>query len=229
MFDLTTFYRSKEWARLCAQIKQDRLNEDGQIICAYCGKPIVRAYDCICHHKIYLTEENVNDFTISLNPANIDLVHHRCHNYIHDKLGYSKREIFVVYGPPMAGKTTFVLENMSEGDLIVDINSIWECVSGLDRYSKPNSLKPIVFKIRDSLLDSVKYRLGRWNNAYIIGSYVYQSERERLCKELGAREIFINTSKEDCIKRLLNNNTINHDEYMEYINDWFDKYIQEEY
>lgn len=228
MFDLYSFYRSREWENLCKQIKQERVNEDGQIICAYCGKPIVRAYDCICHHKKYLTEENVNDFTISLNPANIDLVHHRCHNYIHDKLGYSRREVFLVYGAPLSGKTTFVKNNMSEGDLVLDIDNIWECISGQERYIKPYQLKPIVFKMRDVILDAIKYRLGRWNNAYIIGSYVYQSERERLCKELGAREIFINTPKEECINRLLisgDNRDI--EEWKKYIDEWFEKYITE--
>lgn len=225
MYDLFTFYRSREWQALCAQIKQERVNEDGQLICAYCGKPIVKAYDCICHHKKHLTEENVNDFSVSLNPENVDLVHHRCHNYIHDKLGYSKREVFIVYGPPLAGKTTWVRENMSEGDLVIDIDSIWECISGTDRYVKPNTLKPIVFKIRDLLLDSVKYRLGRWNNAYIIGSYVYQSDRERVIKDLGAKEIYINTPMIECINRLNNlDDKRDHDEWLKYIQEWFEKY-----
>lgn len=228
MFDLFSFYRSREWETLCKQIKQERVNEDGQIICTYCGKPIVKAYDCICHHKTHLTEENVNDFTISLNPENIDLVHHRCHNYIHDKLGYSRREVFLVYGAPLSGKTTFVKNNMSEGDLVLDLDNIWECISGQERYIKPYQLKPIVFKMRDLILDTIKYRLGRWNNAYIIGSYVYQSERERLCKELGAREIFINTPKEECINRLLlSGDNRDVEEWKKYIDEWFEKYISE--
>ena len=78
-FSLDTFYSSKEWEKLRKLIAQERVDADGNIICAHCGKPIVKAYDMIGHHKIALTEENVNDATISLNPENIDLVHHRCH------------------------------------------------------------------------------------------------------------------------------------------------------
>ena len=81
MYSLYTFYRSKEWRRLLDILKNERLNDQGEIICSYCGKPIVRAYDIIGHHKHELTEENVNDFNISLNPDNVELVHHRCHNY----------------------------------------------------------------------------------------------------------------------------------------------------
>jgi hypothetical protein len=225
MYDLNSFYHSKQWQKLLDQIKHERLNEDGNIICEYCEKPIVRAYDIIGHHKVELTEENVNDFEVSLNPENIQLVHHRCHNYIHNKLGYSMREVFLVYGAPCSGKHTWVRDNMNEGDLIVDIDNIWMCVSGLNRFQKPNRLKSIVFKQRDSLIDSVKYRFGKWQNAYILGGYPLQSERERLCRDLGAREVFIDTDKAECIRRAEMLDEIeDKEEFKGYIEEWFDRF-----
>lgn len=229
MFKLETFYRTREWRSLLDIIKNERLNDDGQIICGYCGKPIVRAYDIIGHHKIELTDENVNDLNISLNKDNILLVHHKCHNIIHNKLGYSYREIYLVYGSPLSGKSTWVRDNMNDGDLVIDIDNIWQCVSGCDRYIKPNNLKAIVFKVRDTLLDSVKYRNGKWNNVYIIGGYPLISERERLCKELGAREIFIECDHDECIRRLnalddSDQRKIFKDEWSKYIDTWFDRY-----
>lgn len=223
MFDLFSFYRSKEWCLLIQHIRHDRLNGDGLTICEYCGKPIIKEYDCIAHHKTYLTEDNVNDYSISLNPDNIMLVHHKCHNIIHDKLSYRGRKVYMVYGAPMAGKETYVNGVKDDGDLIVNIDSVWQCVSGGD--GKPNRLKSIVFGIRDYMLDSIKYRRGKWNNAYIIGGYPLISERERLCKELGAEEIFINTSKEECLRRLEACENRDKEEYTKYIFDWFDKYI----
>ena len=89
MITLYDFYRSKPWENLLKTLKMDRLNEQGELICEYCGKPIVRKYDCIGHHKIELTEDNFSDADISLNPDNIMLVHHKCHNIIHDKLQHS--------------------------------------------------------------------------------------------------------------------------------------------
>lgn len=223
------FYRGKEWRDLLQQLKQERVNADGQIICEYCGKPIIKAYDMIGHHKIELDEENVNNYDISLNPNNISLVHHRCHNYIHNKLGYSIRQVFIVYGAPLSGKTTFVKDNANEGDLIIDIDSIWQCVSGLPRYNKPNRLKAIVFKVRDSLIECVKYRYGKWDNCYIIGGYPLQSERERLIKELGAREVFINASQSECMARLESiDDGRDRDEWAHYIADWFARYTPPE-
>lgn len=225
MFDLFSFYRSKEWTQLLQQLKVERADADGQVICEYCQKPIVKAYDMIGHHKIELTEENVNDFNISLNPDNISFVHHRCHNYIHNKLGYSVRKIYLVYGAPLSGKSTWVEQNKNEGDLIIDIDDIWQCVSGCERYKKPNRLKSVVFKVRDTLLDTVKYRFGKWCNAYIIGGYPLQSERERLCRELGAEEIFIQASKAECLARLeADAERSGIDEYKSFIDRWFELY-----
>lgn len=224
MFNLFSFYRSKEWCLLIQHIRHDRRNGEGLNICEYCGKPIVKEYDCIAHHEEYLTEDNVNDYNISLNPNNIMLVHHKCHNIIHDKLSYRERKVYLVYGPPLAGKTTYANNVKSEGDLIIDIDNIWECVSGCDRYVKPNRLKSIVFGIRDYLLDSIKYRRGKWSNAYIVGGYPLISDRERLCKELGAEEVFINSTKEECLKRLYACEDKRPDEYITYIDEWFNKY-----
>lgn len=200
-FTLANFYHSREWERLVAQLRLDRQDADGNIICAHCGKPIVKMYDCIGHHTMFLTEDNVNDINISLNPDLIQLVHHRCHNRIHDKLGYNNREVFLVWGSPLSGKTTFVDDTRSVGDLVVDIDNMWECVSG-SRYLKPNKLKSVVFGMRDYLMDCVKVRRGKWDKAYIIGGFPLISDRERILKEYGAREIFISTTKEECIARL---------------------------
>lgn len=224
MYTLENFYQCKPWRKLLAQLKIDRLTPDGQIICEYCNNPIIKAYDIIGHHKIELTDDNVNDYTISLNPENIALVHARCHNYIHNKLGYSRRQIYLVYGSPMAGKSSFVKEVANVGDLIIDMDNLWQAVSGCDRYIKPNRLKAVVFKLRDTLLDAVRYRLGRWNNAYIIGGYPLLSERERLIKELGAREIFIDTSKEECLRRLEVDSSKDKEAWTQYINEWWQRF-----
>ena len=130
-----------------------------------------------------------------------------------------------MYGSPLSGKSTWVKDNMVEGDLIIDVDSIWQCVSGLNRYQKPARLKGIVFKLRDELLNAVKYRLGKWNNAYVIGGYPLQSERERLSKELGAREIFIDTSKEECLKRLeALDDGRDKEEWTKYIEEWHKRF-----
>ncbi len=225
MKTLSTFYQSKDWRELLQIIKAERLTASGELICQHCGKQIVYAYDCIGHHKVPLTEENVNDVTISLNPENIMLVHHRCHNLIHNKLQQQQQKVFVVYGPPLAGKSTYVKKSMNNGDMVLDIDSVWECVSGLPRYIKPARLNAVVFGVRDCILEAVRYRRGKWLNAYIIGGYPLSSERERLLSLLQAEEIFIDTSKDICMQRLnMTEDGRDKKEWERYIEQWFERY-----
>lgn len=226
MFTLASFYRSREWERLIGTIRQERVQTDGFVYCGHCGRPIVRPYDCIGHHLTALTESNVNDYNISLNPENILLVHHKCHNTLHNKLGYASRQIYLVYGAPLSGKSTWVSQVQERGDLVVDMDNIWQCVSGHKRYEKPGRLNAVVFQIHKELLECVRLRLGKWKNAYIIGGYPLSSERERLCKSLGAREVFIDTPKQVCQERLFACEDERDKEKWEvYIEQWFDRYL----
>ena len=220
MVSLADFYRSSEWIAFRNVLINERINDEGQIICAYCGKPIVKAYDIIAHHcNTYLTEDNVNDATISLNPDNIQLVHHVCHNHIHNKLGYKDKKIYLVYGAPYAGKHTYVDSISDSSDLVISMDRIWECLGGRD--GRKNA---IAFAMRDRLIEGVKYRLGKWNVAYIIGGYPLVGERQRLCRELGAEEIFIDSTKGECLLSMVHDERVNPHEYKKYIEDWFEKY-----
>lgn len=217
----TNFYQSKNWINLISCIKLERQNAKGEIICEFCGKPIIKKYDCIAHHKEELNELNVHDATVALNPENIMLLHHKCHNHIHGKATRQK-QVYLVWGSPCAGKTTWVANNMSEGDLIVDIDRIWQCVSGQAEYIKPNRLKRNVFAVRDLLIEQVKTRVGQWNNAYIVGGYPYISERERLIKQLGARSIYIDVTKEECLRHLKDaQDGRDKEKWKEYIEEWW--------
>lgn len=223
MFTLSSFYKSKLWQNFRDQVIADRLHDDGFTYDEYTNKPIVNAYDIILHHcNIFLTEDNVNDFNISLNPENIMIVSHKSHNLIHNKFGYVRPEVYLVYGSPLSGKTTFVKDAAGAGDLIVDMDSIWQCISGQERYVKPGRLNSIAFGMRDYLIDCIKMRKGKWNNAYLIGGYPFIGERERLCNTLGAREVFLDVSKEECYARLEKiNDARDKAEWKKYIDDWF--------
>ena len=216
MFTLSNFYKSKQWYNLVSQLKLERVSDDGILYCEHCGKPIIKAYDCIGHHIKELTDSNVNDYEISLNPENVMLIHFKCHNQIHERWGYEKpKQVYLVYGPPCSGKTTWVRNNAGRDDLVLDIDSIWECISVNDRYIKPNRLKTNVFMVRDCILDMIKTRCGKWKNAFIIGGYPLRGDRERLEQLIGCQPIFINESREVCIARAKSN------DWVKYIDDWF--------
>lgn len=191
--NLAKFYTSTEWRRLRLQLMNERLNKYGEIICAECGKPIVRASECIGHHKIELTLQNVNDYNVSLNPANIDLVHLACHNVIHNRFGGRikdyQRKVYYVWGAPCSGKSTFVKDNMQRGDLILDIDKLWSALSGQPEYIKPNEIKAVVFNARNAIFESIKMRAGKWQQAFIIEGGALVGDRMRRIDALGAESI----------------------------------------
>ena len=222
-YTLETFYKSREWEAFRKLVITQRTQPDGFIYDEITHQPILKPYDLILHHIEELTEENVNDVTVSLNPDNIMIVSFGTHNRLHDRTGMKRRRVYLVYGAPCAGKRTWVEQNKSDGDLIVDIDSIWECVSGEKRYTHPDRLKQVVFRLRDAALDAVKYRAGKWRTCYIIGGYPLQSERDRLARELNAEQIFIDATEEECLERLRADERRDTKEFSEYIRTWFER------
>ena len=204
---LSQFYTSDEWRGFRASLLSERVNpNDGILYDEHNGKPLLHSYDIVAHHKIPLTMQNVNDYSISLNPKNIMLVSHRSHNEIHARYGFATlKKVYYVYGAPCSGKTTFVRESKGNSDLIVDIDLIWQAVTGGALYEKPDALKAAVFAMRDTLLDIVKTRMGKWERAWVLSADGNKAARERSIKALGAEPIEIDTDKETCLARLHKN------------------------
>lgn len=219
---LKSFYASEEWVTLRLLLINERGNR-----CEHCKQIIPRSKDLIGHHKIELTPENVHDRMISLNPENIEIICFDCHNKEHKRFGYqSERSVYLVYGPPMSGKSTFVRENVHRGDIVVDMDKLYAAVSMRPYYDKPDNLFSNVIGIHNQLVDNIRTRFGKWNNAWIIGGYADRYKRERLADDLGAELIFCDVSKEECLRRLEQDEDRRYrqDEWRKYIEKWFDTY-----
>jgi hypothetical protein len=224
---LAQFYNSQEWRQLRQMLIAERTNkDDGILYCQHSGKPLLQSYDIVAHHIKPLTLQNVNDYAISLNPDNILLVSQQAHNEIHARFGYcAQRKVYIVHGAPCSGKTSFVDSIKGNSDLIVDIDSLWEAVTG-KRYYKPNALKANVFAMRDALLETVKTRAGKWERCFIIEGLPYKAERERRRDVYGAELIHIDTDEETCLRRLQTDDSRREyaGEWRKYITDYFSRY-----
>ncbi len=224
---LKEFYWDSPWKAFRKRIVLERKN-----ICEECGKHILKNKETIVHHIKELTMENVNDYNISLNPDNVKVVCQRCHNAIHERFStVHKRDrgIYIIYGAPCSGKTTYVLNNKNDNDLVIDMDRLYEAITLLPRYNKPDGLKYNVFAIRNTLIDNIKVRYGNFNSAWIIGGYPHKYDREKLARDLGAELIHINTSREECINRLRDCNDYRQksiNEWEKYINNWFDTFVE---
>lgn len=228
---LSEFYNSKIWRDFRQRIIAERTNkDDGILYDEFNGQPLTNSYDIVLHHIQPLTMQNVNDYAISLNPANIQVVSHRSHNEIHKRFGFcTERKVYYIYGPPCSGKNTFVDKIKGNSDIVVDMDNIWQCITGGVRYDKPPALKTNAFILRDCLLDMIKTRAGKWERAFVIEGGAVKAERSRKIAALGAEAIYIDTDKETCLKRLANDKTRTEQhkqEWRKYIEQWFNDYTE---
>lgn len=222
------FYDSPAWLNLRQQIILERGN-----ICEMCGKSIVNSKSIHLHHIEKLTMENVNNVNVSLNPDKLQVLCHSCHNKTSDRncnkieLKRAVRAVHIVYGPPFSGKTTYVEEHLSDGDLVVDIDRLFEAVSYAERYDKEDCLKFNVFAVKNLLLEQIENRHGKFKNAWIVGGYPRRFDREQLANRLGADLIYQDVSKQVCYSRLNKcNDSRNHrkEEWRKYIDRWFEDF-----
>jgi hypothetical protein len=220
---LQTFYASDKWGKF----RQLIINQRG-MKCEYCGGIVKKPKELTLHHcNIELTPENVHDANISLNPDNVQIVHHECHNKIHKRWGKkTDKNVYLVFGPPLAGKMDYVREHMQRGDIVINIDRLYSAVSMLPEYDKPDNLFSNVIGIQNVLIDNIKTRHGKWCNAWIVGGYADKYKRERVANETGAEIIYCEIDKEECLNKL----KVDEDrqyrikEWTCYIEKWFEQY-----
>lgn len=196
------FYCRQDYLTLAQSCK---VKSDG--VCAHCGD-VFDIAELRPHHKIELTLDNINDPRITLNPANIEVLCHKCHNATHGRFGFTvgQKRVYLVYGAPCAGKSTYVQSVATRNDIIVDLNAIHGAICVCGQYDKPDATKRVAFGIRDYILDEIRTATPRrrWQDAYIIGTYPDRIDRDYITREYPPDVInlvHIDTPKAACIKR----------------------------
>lgn len=233
---LRSFYRSTEWDLCKKGIAAERADKQGFIRCEICNKP-TKAFipnaeadnrnALVYHHKTPLTIANVNDFDISLNPERIQPLCWKCHNDVHSRFtARPTRSVYIVCGAPLSGKTSFVKENMTVGDLVVDIDSIYEAISGQERYIKPKGLYPFVDAVVRELKSQIKM-MSTGTAWVIVGKEgATPKQRQDLANELRGAIILIDTDKQTCLERLHENpNGRDVQLWSGFIEEYFERFI----
>jgi predicted kinase len=219
---LKTFYNSIRWRTFRLAIIGKR-----GLTCEECGRMIANEREAELDHTIELSPLNVNDAMISLNPANVKLKCHECHDKRHGRFGYGKsKQVYIVFGCPGSGKTTYVMQHKARNDLIICIDRLFAAITGLPEHDKPDNLLMNIRSVYNALTDQVKTRYGKWSTAWIIGGFADKYKRERLADELGAEIIYCECSAAEALARIESDPTRKcmKAEYEKYIEEWFQRY-----
>lgn len=233
-------YASKAWKQC-----RDAYKAYKHGICERCGAPGDEV-----HHKTYLTPANVNDPEIVFGWNNLELLCRSCHIEEHEKhknlkQGRPAREadirimfddngqpiprgqVKVVWGCPASGKSTYVRQHMRHMDIVVDLDNILHCFTGLtnkvDSQGDISDYLPAMLLIRSSVYKAVKEGLPGVRTAWIVAGLPKRSDRQQMSVTFpDATFIFVESTLEKCLSNTEgDNNRTNKERQRRIITEWF--------
>lgn len=124
----------------------------------------------------------------------------------------------IVWGPPGAGKTTYVNENKGENDLIFDFDFLMAALSGRAVYDHNDNLIYYLVGFRDLIIEKLNKDF-KLDTAWLIVSYPSETLKQRLTI-LEPEYLFMDTPKEVCEERIAERG----EEWLEVLEKWFEKH-----
>ena len=201
------FYGSTQWKKARSLYLGSQFN-----VCEDCGKAA-----SIVHHIKPITPNNINDPNITLNQNNFKALCEDCHTLIHsnnvkqngitfDNSGNITKEanVFLVCGSPASGKSFYVKNRKTKHDIVIDLDYVCAALLGeLDNiYADHEPVLSVALEVKALLYEIITVRRGKWRKAYVITSIASIAEQKAVARELNAEIVMVDTSLEDCLKRL---------------------------
>ncbi|WP_413539061.1 hypothetical protein [Enterococcus malodoratus] len=131
--------------------------------------------------------------------------------------------IYIVYGAPCSGKTTYVQQHIKDNDIVWDWDAVEFSFNGLSYQEKNQNINRFMKRVRRLFIDECIINTSVSDKWIILTNL-----NQKLIDELDAvDEIKIyqmQTSKEECVSRLSATARKDKDELLQVIEDWFNKY-----
>ena len=239
------FYNSDKWKHCRDVYIQERLLTDGGM-CERCHEQA----GAELHHIEHLSIFNINDTNITLNPDNLMWLCKDCHFAMHKESimqGFAKRkkkkvlnesglwfdengrphkqEIYIVYGSPASGKSTYVKKNKFDDDMMIDVDRLKQAFGAVGRDDDFSNLLDIVLSVRDYIYKLVAEGKADCRRVWIIGGFPKKKQRQDLQEMFHAKMIFIDRSYDECIANANADAQRNNKLFQEYIiRKWFEDY-----
>lgn len=239
------FYNSAAWQNTRDAYVAERMSVDGGL-CEECREAAGEEL----HHIVPLTPANIGDYAVTLDPENLKWLCKDCHFKAHremiaercermrgggkilrdgcyiDENGFlQKQKVFVVWGAPASGKSTYVAAHKQAGDLVVDLDLLKAALYGKTERCEAcgDNLLPLAVSIRDFILVQVRRGAVDCKNVWVIASLPKRSERNALRESLNAELVYIESNYHECIRRAGLDSSRRDRDFQRYIIDkWFE-------
>lgn len=109
--------------------------------------------------------------------------------------------VVIVYGSPASGKTTYVRQNMKDGDMVVDLDHIKQAISMTGKTEAPDTLLNAALAIREFIYGLIERREVSCDAVWVVAALPKKKDREELRRRLNAELVFCKAAKAECIKR----------------------------
>ena len=103
-----------------------------------------------------------------------------------------------VTGAPGSGKSTHVRDNKRRDDIVIDMDDIYFAL-GADKYTKPEHMRSIAFKIVESIVDNLHADIHR---LWFIKCYVKRGELATMKLRHNTQVIQMDTTRDECKRRI---------------------------
>ncbi|PCJ18015.1 MAG: hypothetical protein COB02_11845 [Candidatus Cloacimonadota bacterium] len=221
MSDHKKLYNLRTWRRLSKQYRLDNP------LCAECQR----------QGKVYASEvvdhiiDHKGDYSLFWNKDNLQALCMPCHNrktaqenpeYIKLK----KAPTTIVCGSVGSGVDKYIQSLLKPDDVVIDFDSIYEMISGCDRYIKPKKLFVYVNKIRNFVLDIFSQE-SKVNHVYIsMGVGDVAKIKAMQDKFEDSKVIILNTDEETCYRNCKNSRKMFNapTDWLKLIRQWHDDF-----
>lgn len=126
--------------------------------------------------------------------------------------------VYLIYGSPCSGKSTYVKENFKPGDIVCDVDRLYAALCFNEEHKEELYAQEVAKSLYTELLDIIRDRKGHWKNAYVVSLANTPEKVKAAMERVNAdKAVFIDTPFEVCMERAKERPF-----YFEYlIQDWF--------